>query len=121
MSLMRGLVLSSSIWLMLTSVVSAQTINQSQMRAANMARMQAELINGGLSKYSTADCMHKGGGGSCMVMNTVEGYRFQFLGGPPGWSTRRQPATLETEIIVSPDGMISQVEYNGPVRVRMNP
>ena len=121
MPLMRAIVLSSSIWLMLTGMVSAQTINESQMRAANMARMQAELINGGLSKYSPADCMHQGGGGNCMVSNTAEGYRFQFLGGSPGWFTRREPATLETEIIVSPDGKILRVEYNGPVRVRMNP
>jgi len=31
---------------MLTGMVSAQTIIESQMRAANMARMQAEIING---------------------------------------------------------------------------
>ena len=118
---MRALVLSSSIWLMLTSMVSAQTINQSQMRTAHMARVQTELINGGLSKYSPADYMHQGGGGSCMVVNTTEGYRFLFLRGPPGWSTRRKAATLGTEIVVSPDGMISKVEYDGPIRVLMNP
>jgi hypothetical protein len=101
--------------------VSAQSVSESQMRAANLARMQAELINGGLGKYSPAKCMHKGGGGSCMVSETPQGFRFRFLGGPPGWDVKRQPATLETVVLVSPDGKSSTVEYNGPVRTRMMP
>lgn len=110
----------SSAWLIFASAVSAQTISESQMRAANLARMQAEFVNGGLSKYSPADCMHQGGGASCLVSNTAQGYRFRFLGGAPGWSARREPATLETVILISPNGKVSTVEYNGPVRVRPN-
>lgn len=91
------------------------------MRAANMARMQAEVLNGGLRQYSPADCMHQGGGGSCLVSSTMEGYRFRFLGGTPGWSNRRQPATIETVVLVSPDARVSKVEYNGPIRVMANP
>ncbi len=88
------------------------------MRAANMARMQAELLNGGVNKYSTANCMHQGGGGTCMVSDTAKGFRFRFLGGRPGWVTKRQPATLETEVLVSPDGRSLRVEYNGPIRTK---
>jgi anti-sigma factor RsiW len=44
----------SSAWLIIASAVSAQTISESQMRAANLARMQAEFVNGGLSKYIRA-------------------------------------------------------------------
>jgi hypothetical protein len=124
---MRPLVLSlSSLFLMLSSSVLstsavAQSISEAQMRAANMARMQAELLNGGLRLYSPADCMHQGGGGSCLMSNTAEGYRFRFLGGAPGWTSRREPATLETIVLVSPDAKVSRVEYNGPVRVIVNP
>ena len=106
----------------------AQTISEQQMRAANLARMQAELINGGLGQYSPADCMHQGGGGSggssgignclCLVSSSPQGYRFRFLGGIPGWAARQERATIETVILVSPDGKNLQVEYNGPVRMQ---
>jgi hypothetical protein len=120
----------------LTTSSMAQTISEEQMRAANVARMQAELINGGLGKYSTADCMHQGGGGGgmdsgvgsgmgsgmgsrlCLVSSSPQGYRFRFLGGVPGWAARQERATIETVILVSPDGKNLQVEYNGPVRVQ---
>jgi hypothetical protein len=106
----------------------AQTMSEQQMRAANLARMQAELINGGLGQYSPADCMHQGGGGGgsgggsgignclCLVSSSPQGYRFRFLGGIPGWAARQERATIETVILVSPDGKNLQVEYNGPVR-----
>jgi hypothetical protein len=125
---MRSLTLTlSSICLVLSSSALtqssalAQSISEAQMRAANMARMQAEVLNGGLRLYSPADCMHQGGGGSCLVSETVEGYRFRFLGGAPGWAGKREPATLETVVLVSPDAKVSRVEYNGPVRVIVNP
>ena len=104
----------------------AQTISEEQMRAANLARMQAELINGGLGKYSPADGMHQAGGGSeigsgignrlCLVSSSPQGYRFRFLGGTPGWAARQERATIETVVLVSSDGKNLQVEYNGPVR-----
>lgn len=111
----------STLVLALATSVSAQTISESQMRAANLARMQAELINGGLSNYSPEKCMHEGGGGKCMVSETSQGYRFQFLGGPPGWDVKRQPPTIETSVIVSSDGRSSSMEYNGPVRQTAKP
>lgn len=111
----------ASLLIALALPVSAQSVSEAQMRAANLARMQAELINGGLGKYSPAKCMHEGGGGSCMVSETPQGFRFRFLGGSPGWDVKDQPATLETVVIVSPDGKSSTVEYNGPIRTRMLP
>ena len=108
----------------------AQTMGEQQMRAANLARMQAELINGGLGQYSPADCMHQGGGGGgsgggsgignclCLVSSSPQGYRFRILGGIPGWAARQERATIETVILVSPDGKNLQVEYNGPVRIQ---
>ena len=107
-----GAALSAS----LTAPALAQ-IDINQVRAANVARMEAERINGGLSNYFTADCMHQRGGGACMVQSGPDGYVFQFLGGPPGWETNRQAATLETRILVSADGTrVVSVEYNGAPR-----
>lgn len=91
------------------------------MRAANLARMQAELMNGGGSQYSPADCMHQGGGATCMISNTADGFRFRFLGGAPGWAARHDSATIETVVLVSQDGKLFKVEYNGPVRISVIP
>lgn len=89
----------------------------SQIRAANLARMEAERINGGLTRYFTANCMHQRGGGNCMINNGPNGYLFQFLGGPPGWEVLKQAATVQTRILISPDGtQIVNVEYNGAPR-----
>jgi len=89
----------------------------SQMRAANLARMEAERINGGLSRYFTASCMHQRGGGSCMVNAGPNGYLFSFLGGAPGWEVNKQAASVETRILISPDGSsVVNVEYNGTPR-----
>ena len=88
-----------------------------QIRAANLARMEAERINGGLSNYFTANCMHQKGGGSCMVNAGPNGYLFDFLGGAPGWEVNKQAATKETRILISPDGTtVINVEYNGAPR-----
>ena len=108
-----GLALTASLML---SPAQAQMAD-SQIRAANLARMEAERINGGLSRYFTADCMHQRGGGSCMVNSGPNGYLFDFLGGPPGWEVMKQSATLQTRILISPDGTrIVNVEYNGSPR-----
>ena len=89
----------------------------SQVRAANLARMQAERINGGLSRYFTANCMHQKGGGACMVRSDRQGYHFDFLGGPPGWEVNGQRATVQTRILINPAGtQVVKLEYNGAPR-----
>jgi hypothetical protein len=95
----------------------AAEVPRTQEKAANMARMKAEALNGGLTKYRTAACMHQLGGGSCMVRASSDGYRFQFLGGAPGWETMNRKPTVETQIMVSPDGTkVEKVIYNGVPR-----
>ena len=101
----------------LTLLPASAEMSLSQIRAANLARMEAERINGGLTNYFTANCMHQKGGGSCMVNAGPNGYLFDFLGGPPGWEVNQQAATRETRILISPDGTsVVNVEYNGAPR-----
>ncbi len=95
----------------------AQLMADSRLRAANLARMEAERINGGLSRYNTAACMHQRGGGDCLVRDDQQGYLFTFLGGVPGWQALGKPASVETTILISPDGRdVLQVQYNGAPR-----
>ena len=100
-----------------TALPASAETSLNQIRAANLARMEAERINGGLSKYFTANCMHQKGGGSCMVNAGPDGFLFNFLGGAPGWEVNKQAATKETRILISPDGTrVVKVEYNGAPR-----
>jgi hypothetical protein len=86
-------------------------------RAANLARMRAEVINGGLSAYRAAACMFQRSGGPCLVSSGSEGMLFRFYGGPPGAEQLGQPPTVETEILIAPDGRsVVDVLYNGPPR-----
>lgn len=95
----------------------AQESGSSALRAANFARMKAETLNGGLQVYRPAACMYQQGGGSCRIKSTSPGYLFRFLGGSPGWQQLGLPATVETEILVAPDGRsVQKVIYNGPPR-----
>jgi hypothetical protein len=88
-----GAALATGLATGLATLPASAELSMNQIRAANLARMQAEKINGGLSKYFTASCMHQKGGGSCMVNAGPNGFLFDFLGGPPGWEVNKQAAT----------------------------
>ena len=93
-------------------------VTDAQQRAVNVARMRAEAINGGLSRYRAARCMYStsSGGGDCLV-STNDGYTFRFDGGAPGWQEAGEPASVETELKISPDGRQVEAEiYNGSPR-----
>lgn len=108
-----GLASSLVLGLPLIAPVLAQ-VTDTQLRAANLARMKAEQLNGGLTKYFPANCMYVQGGGSCMVESNANGYQFNFLGGPPGWEAYKQAATVQTKILIAPDGRtVTSVLYNG--------
>lgn len=102
-----------------TALPEALAENQSNpaARAANIARIRAESLNGGLGVYRPASCMHERGGGACLVESGSEGFMFRFFGGVPGWQQLGKPPTVETEILVAPDAQsILRVIYNGPPR-----
>jgi hypothetical protein len=105
----RLLITTSSIWLVLDAPVSAQTIPDAQMRATILARMRAGEINGSVKRNSTADCMHQAGGESSLARNTAMDFIFRFNGGPTDWADRRNRPTLETVILVTPDGKSAKV------------
>jgi len=116
-TLALGAALATGLATGLATLPASAELSMNQIRAANLARMQAEKINGGLSKYFTASCMHQKGGGSCMVNAGPNGFLFDFLGGPPGWEVNKQAATKQTRILISPDATsVVNVEYNGTPR-----
>jgi hypothetical protein len=51
--------ISAALLVVATAGSALAQVPPSQVRAANLARMEAERINGGLSKYFTANCMHR--------------------------------------------------------------
>ena len=89
-----------------------------QPQAANLARMRAESLNGGLDSYRAAGCMYETGARACLVASSEEGFTFRFRGGAPGWEQQSPPTpSLETTVRVSRDGTrILAVPYNGPIR-----
>ena len=101
------------------SVAMAQSLQYpfAQTKAANQARMRAERLNGGLSRYRADRCMYVLRGEGCLVSNTESGFVFRFQGGAPGWQQQNPPQpTVLTEIRVSADGdRILDVPYNGPL------
>jgi len=59
------------------------------------------------------------GGGAWLVQNSSQGFGFSFgfLGGAPGWQEQGQPATTETQILISPDGRsVLNMNCNGAPR-----
>ncbi|MEB3266503.1 MAG: hypothetical protein VKN13_07810 [Cyanobacteriota bacterium] len=89
----------------------------SRTRAANLARMQAERLNGGLERYRPEACMFERGGGACFVEASERGLLFRFRGGPPGWQQLGLAANRDTEILIAPDGRsVLEVVYNGDPR-----
>ena len=80
------------------------------------------LENSSTDSMQQADGGRENDGGNgnrlCLVSSSPQSYRFRFLGGNPGWAVRQERATIESVILVSPDGKNLQVEYNGPVRIQ---
>lgn len=117
-----ALPLSALALALVAQAAQAQGDPNSPQRAANLARMKAEILNGGLGVYRAAPCMHDQGGGACLVARSGEGFTFRFFGGKPGWQQEGLPPTVETEILVAPNGRsIERVIYNGPPRQPATP
>ena len=66
------------------AVEAAPSLPLAQPKAANLARMRAESLNGGLASYRAAACMYETGASSCLISKSNQGFLFSFRGGPPG-------------------------------------
>ena len=74
-------------------------------RAINLARSSAAAANGGLRLYHPASCMFKNPTNNpCLAQQNANGFEFKFRGGPAGWEVLGLPATVESMVLVSPDG-----------------
>ena len=115
------LALISGIWLLAPNAATAQDskpLPLAQPKAANLARMRAESLNGGLGQYRAASCMYETGAGSCLESVSDSGFLFRFRGGAPGWQQQTPPnPTIETSVLISRDGdRIVEVSYNETIR-----
>ena len=99
------------------AIQAAPSLPLAQPKAANLARMKAESMNGGLASYRAAACMYETGASSGLISKSDQGFLFRFRGGPPGWEQQSPPSpTLETKVLVSLNGeRILAVPYNGPI------
>ena len=92
--------------LMLLPHAIAQEDPLAARRAINFARDSAVKANGGLRLYHPASCMFKDPTNNpCLVKRDANGFKFQFKGGPAGWEVLGLPATVESTVLVAPNGM----------------
>ena len=74
-------------------------------RAINLARGTAAAANGGLRLYHPARCMYVSPTKNpCLIKRDANGLTFRFLGGPPGWEVLGLPPTVESIVVIAPDG-----------------
>ena len=91
--------------LTITMPALAETDPLAVRRALNLARNSAVAVNGGLRLYHPAGCMFGDTRDNpCLTRRDSDGIEFQFRGGPPGWEVLELPATVESTVMISPDG-----------------
>lgn len=74
-------------------------------RAINLARGAATASNGGLRIYHPARCMYLNPTNNpCLTKRDGDGYEFRFKGGSPGWEAIGIPPTIESIVLIAPDG-----------------
>ena len=74
-------------------------------RAINLARGTAAKSNGGLRLYHPARCMYGNPTNNpCLTKRDANGFEFRFPGGPPGWEVLGLPASVESTVLIAPDG-----------------
>ena len=84
---------------------SRELVPTSSKRAINLARGTATKSNGGLRLYHPARCMHENPTNNpCLTKRDANGFEFRFMGGPPGWEVLGLPPTVESIVLIAPNG-----------------
>ena len=84
---------------------SRELVPTAPKRAINLARGTAAKSNGGLRLYHPARCMYGNPTNNpCLTKRDANGFEFRFPGGPPGWEVLGLPPTVESIVLIAPNG-----------------
>ena len=86
-------------------------------RAINLARGTAAKSNGGLRLYHPARCMYGNPTNNpCLTKRDASGFEFRFRGGPPGWEVLGLHPTVESIVLIAPNGRSVIAESHEDIR-----
>ena len=84
---------------------SRELVSTVAKRAINLARGIGAAANGGLRLYHPARCMYMAPTNNpCLTKSDPNGFEFRFLGGPPGWEVLGLHPTVESIVLIAPNG-----------------
>ena len=84
---------------------SRELVPTASKRAINLARGTAAKSNGGLRLYHPARCMYGNPTNNpCLTKRDANGFEFRFPGGPPGWEVLGLPPTVQSIVLIAPNG-----------------
>ena len=84
---------------------SRELVPTASKRAINLARGTAAKSNGGLRLYHPARCMYgQPTNNPCLTKRDANGFEFRFMGGPPGWEVLGLSPTVESIVLIAPNG-----------------
>jgi len=84
---------------------SRELVPTASKRAINLARGTAAKSNGGLRLYYPARCMYGNPTNNpCLTKRDASGFEFRFMGGPPGWEVLGLSPTVESIVLIAPNG-----------------
>ena len=62
-------------------------------------------MGGGLRLYHPARCIYGNPKNNpCLTKRDASGFEFRFMGGPPGWEVLGLPPTVESIVLIAPNG-----------------
>ena len=83
---------------------SRELVPTAPKRAINLAHT-ASKSNGGLHLYHPSRCMYGNPTNNpCLTKPDGKGFEFRFPGGPPGWEALGLPPTVESFVLIAPNG-----------------
>ena len=96
---------------------SRELVPTASKRAINLARGTAAKSNGGLRLYHPARCMYGNPTNNpCLTQRDASGFEFRFRGGPPGWEVLGLHPTVESIVLIAPNGRSVITESHEDIR-----